>query len=201
MRITGGILGRRRILVPKTNIRPTQDRVRAAIFSSLAERVGGSRVLDLFAGSGASGIEAFSRGANFVCWVESDPGALRTLRENVRVLCEAGNTPSGARTWIVRDDAIRFLEQLGRSDPMPGGIPSQDAFDIIFADPPYDNDGAWLDQLLTALSRLPILNDDGIFIMEQRARSPLPAHAKWNLTRDRKYGETRILFFQKTKPA
>ncbi len=197
MRITGGTLGGRRILVPRTDIRPTQDRVRAAIFSSLAERIGGSRILDLFAGSGSTGLEAFSRGAAFVCWVESDPRALNTLRENIKVLC-ASEPDSDPATRVVRDDALRFLRRS--SEPgcgLRGGNKATESYDIIFADPPYDSNGAWLARLLLLLAQGRILKDDGIFVMEQRAATPVQTYDGWTIARDGKYGGSRVLFFRK----
>jgi 16S rRNA (guanine966-N2)-methyltransferase len=166
--------------------------VRAAIFSSLAERIGGSRVLDLFAGSGSTGLEAFSRGAAFVCWVESDPRALNTLRENAALLCKPEHG-SDAVIRVARDDALRFLKRDGD----PERHTPADSYDLIFADPPYDSDGAWLAKLLALLAQGRTLKDDGIFVMEQRASTPVPPHDGWTITRDARYGDTRVLFFRK----
>ena len=110
MRITSGIFGGRTIKVPP-GIRPTQDKVRQALFSSLGERIGGARVLDLFAGSGALGLEAWSRGAESVCFVESDARVFPILKENIKTLC--GEQPALS---AIRSDAIRFLES-GRAGP------------------------------------------------------------------------------------
>lgn len=197
IRITGGRLGRRLIRVPARGVRPTQDRVRAALFSSLADRVPGAWVLDLFAGSGALGLEAYSRGAAGVWWVESDRQALAVLKENVRQLCGAavqdgdglGSTvlPAAQETRVVEGDAMRFL----RRDP-PGRV-----FDLVFADPPYDRDGAWLKNILSVLGAGSMLSASGIFVMEESAQCPVVPLAGWRLLKAREYGETRILMLAK----
>jgi 16S rRNA (guanine(966)-N(2))-methyltransferase RsmD len=112
MRVTGGTLGGRLLKVPKGDaVRPTQDMVRQALFSSFATLVPGSRFLDLFAGSGAVGLEAWSRGAAYVCWVESDPRAFRVLKENVETLCGPGGDELSVNGWKTeRCDVFRFLE-------------------------------------------------------------------------------------------
>ena len=184
VRITGGMLGRRLIRVPKTGVRPTQDRVRAAVFSSLAERIPGARVLDLFAGSGALGLEAYSRGAASVCWVESDRRVLAVLQENVRQLC----VPLAGDIQVVPDDVLRFIR----------GAPPGMAFDLIFADPPYDQDGGWLKNILYAISAGSILAPTGLLIVEVSARSAVVPWLGWRLVMMREYGETRICMLEKT---
>src|ERR1700747_1084551 len=120
MRVIAGSAGGIRLVVPKRGVRPTMDRVKAAIFSSLANRVIGARVLDLFAGSGALGIEALSRGATSVLFVEEDRQSIAAIEKNL------------ARTKLTgrvrQQDVFKFL----RSADLPDG------FDIIFADPPYE---------------------------------------------------------------
>ncbi len=190
IRITGGSLGGRLIRVPQAGVRPTQDRVRAAVFSSLAELVPGARVLDLFAGSGALGLEAISRGAARVCWVESDRRVLAVLRDNLRQLCgpsgpEAGlgrHAPPAGEFQVVADDALRFIRRA----------PPDLVFDLIFADPPYDRDGEWLKNILNAISAGSILAPNGLFIAEVSARSAAVPWLGWRLVRRRDYGETRV---------
>jgi len=192
LRVTGGILGGRVIRVPKTGVRPTQDHVRAAVFSSLAERIPGARVLDLFAGSGAMGLEAYSRSAASVCWVESDRRVLAVLRQNIRQLCgpESGNGVNGVsvrpETRVIMDDVLRFARKREGLGP----------FDVIFADPPYDRDGEWQKKVLCALSAGSMLSASGLLILEISARVPIMAHQVWQLLRTKVYGETRILVFQ-----
>jgi 16S rRNA (guanine(966)-N(2))-methyltransferase RsmD len=181
MRITGGVLGGRVIPVPKGAVRPTQDRVRSALFSMLADRILGARFLDLFAGSGAVGIEAWSRGAEHVCWVESSPRVLRTLRETVSRLCDS-------RARVVGWDAVKYLKEGTADHP----------FDIVFADPPYAQGtrtpaGGWLPRLLNALTSSTLMAGDGIFVMEQSSREPVPPLPAWRVLADRRYGDAGIL--------
>ena len=130
MRVTGGIVGGRTVKVPRGDkVRPTQDRVRQALFSSLAARIPGSRFLDLFAGSGAVGLEAWSRGAALVCWVESDAKVFEVLQGNVVALCGSASGHAEEQEWrVIRSDVFRFLN----------GLQGAAGYDIVFADPPYD---------------------------------------------------------------
>ncbi len=122
MRIVGGQWGSRRIAPPPdARARPTTDRVREAWMAILGERLAGARVVDLFAGSGAMGLEALSRGAAWCEFVELSPGSLAALHQNLAALAVA----PGATT-VHRADALRFAARL---DPL--------AFDVAFADPPY----------------------------------------------------------------
>ena len=106
MRLTGGEHSGRLLKVPADGTRPTQDKVRAAIYSSLAAAIPGARVLDLFAGTGALGLEAWSRGAAWVDWVESGPNALRALRDNLKAL----GVPPAAGRVLAADVFCGFLE-------------------------------------------------------------------------------------------
>lgn len=182
MRITGGELGGRKLRVPKTLVRPTQDRVREALFSSLGRRVVDARVLDLFAGSGALGLEAYSRGARSVTWVEQDAGVFRVLQENVRTL--AGEDPA---LRCLQRDVYRCLNQgLGVSK-----------VDLVFADPPYEAGGedAALEKLLQALGAGSILKPTGCFVMEQGREQGVPEPDGWTLSRNKAYGKTRLLMY------
>jgi 16S rRNA (guanine966-N2)-methyltransferase len=126
MRIVGGLFGGRRLVIPKdARVRPTADRVREAWMSILGNELEGARVLDLFAGSGALGLEALSRGAESATFVELNPPSIRALEQNIAALGVAD------AVTVHRADAMRFAERL----------PSA-AFDIVFADPPYSADHA-----------------------------------------------------------
>ena len=188
MRITGGNLGGRRILVPNSLVRPTQDRVREALFSSLADRIRGARVLDLFAGTGALGIESWSRGAESITWVEDHRTVYRVLKKNVETLC--GGEPGLS---CVLDDVYRFLHQ-SEKDRM---------YDLVFADPPYqrDNSSASLRKLLRILESDSILAPTGCFIMEQDRDQAITEPVEWKLTRDRSYGNTRLLYYVRDRAA
>lgn len=191
MRVTGGTLGGRLLKTPKGEaVRPTQDMVRQALFSSFAAYVPGCRFLDLFAGSGAVGLEAWSRGATSVGWVENDASAFKVLRENVETLCGPvgpGGAGNGAKT--VRSDVFRFL----RSEQ---GIGS---YDLIFADPPYDRDGTmqWAAKLLDTLTETRVLAAGGYFVMEQAVDEVEAVHFAWDVTSVKTYGGTRLTVYRK----
>ena len=193
IRITAGEWRGRLLRVPRGDVRPAQDRVRLAVFSSLADRVPGARVLDLFAGTGAYGLEALSRGAASSTWVENDRRVLTVLRENVATLC--GPDFSGSRSaTIAAADVLRFLAQGSQAPPeryaqASGG---EAPYDLIFADPPYDRDGAWLKKILSALTGESILRSDGLLIVELSAQAPVASPAPWQLLKRRVYGETQI---------
>jgi 16S rRNA (guanine966-N2)-methyltransferase len=154
---------------PGRRTRPTADRVREALFSILGG-VEGLDVLDLFAGSGALGIEALSRGAASATFVERDGRAAQVIRENLAAL--------GEQATVVSADALRWLKSA------PAGA----AFDLVMIDPPYDSArrlGVTLSQLLPA-----VLADDAVIVTESDKRNPLTLdlpHAD-----ERTYGDTRI---------
>lgn len=183
----------RRIAVPKGRIRPTQDRVREALFASLAGRVSGARFLDLFAGSGAVGLEAWSRGADYVCWVEAERRAFAVLKSNVGALCGDEAESRCGETRVVCGDAIRFLLACAAAPVQP--------FDIVFADPPYDRAGDrdWTGRCLTALEGGQALAEDGVFVIEQSAEEPDPIRPGWEQIKDKRYGGTRVRFFVRTR--
>jgi 16S rRNA (guanine966-N2)-methyltransferase len=191
MRITGGVLRSREVRVPKgERVRPTQDRVREALFSSLAPRLSGARFLDLFAGSGAVGLEAWSRGAGYVCWVEQDPRTHEVLCGNIAGLCgsELGGTEElGWRP--VRSDVFRFLR----------GSPPVPAYDMVFADPPYakSRDEGWGARLLAALAEPGWLSPGGVFILEQESGELPAVHPWWSNRPPRTYGGSRLTVYER----
>jgi 16S rRNA (guanine966-N2)-methyltransferase len=172
MRVVAGEFRGRRIALPKgAPTRPTADRVREALFSMLAD-VSGARVVDLFAGSGALGIEALSRGAAAATFVENDARAVATIRANLESL---GLEPS-----VVRRDALGFLGSYAGT----GGPP----FDLVFCDPPYDSGPRIAGPLA---ERLPaVLAEDARIVTESDKRTPL--ELPFPLLRERTYGDTRI---------
>lgn len=188
MRITSGQLGGRLLKSPPGATRPTQDKVRQAIFSALGEFTVGARVLDLFAGSGALGLEAWSRGAAEVVWVEEDRRALAVLKENLRQLCP----DAGAKTRCVGTDVFKFLEAWPKH-------PADVIFDLVLADPPYDRAGEWrwLEKTLPALEAGPILRPGGFLVFEQGAREQPVIRAGWALIWDRTYGGTRVFMYRR----
>ena len=183
MRITGGEFGGRKVKAPAGDrVRPTQDRVRGALFSMLAEIVPGARVLDLFAGSGSVGLDAFSRGAAAVVWVEGDRCHAQALKANVAAL--AVDTVAAT---VVCCDVLRWLRT-------PAGLAP---FDIVFADPPYDwareNGFVTMAALLTAQGWM---KPAGFFVAEQPADMAVAVLPGWTLLRDREYGQTRLAVYR-----
>lgn len=191
MRVTGGILGGRIVKVPRGDkVRPTQDRVRQALFSSLAARIPGCRFLDLFAGSGAVGLEAWSRGAFQVCWVEADARVFTVLQDNIAALCGSVTGHDGAREWrSIRSDVFRFLN----------GLQGLARYDIVFADPPYDrgDEARWAVRLLDELARDQVLSEDGVFVMEQAREETEVVHPKWDMVAMKEYGGTRLTIYRR----
>jgi 16S rRNA (guanine(966)-N(2))-methyltransferase RsmD len=180
-RIVAGILGGRRLATPPgRGTRPTSDRVREALFSALGTMVdlSGARVADLYAGSGAVGLEAASRGAEHVLLVEADSRAARTARDNVATL--------GMRE--VARVAPAKVEQILASPP-------DEPFDVIFADPPYAVPEAVIDAMLTALVENCWLAEGAVVVVERSSRD---APVRWveGITgeRSRRYGETTLWY-------
>jgi 16S rRNA (guanine966-N2)-methyltransferase len=178
LRVIAGTAGGLHLQAPKRHaLRPTQDRIRQVIFSSLAERVPGARVLDLFAGTGSFAIEALSRGAAAATLVEQDPEAAQCIRDNL------------AHCKFTAD--VRQEEALGYLKKEPA-----EKFDLIFADPPYVKKPGALenDPLLASVAQH--LLPDGVFIWEHYAEQQLVNSAFWEVFRHRKYGETGLTFLR-----
>jgi 16S rRNA (guanine966-N2)-methyltransferase len=175
LRIIGGRLGGRRIEAPPgRSVRPTRERVREAWFSALGERIEGARVLDLFAGSGALGIEALSRGAALVHFVEADGRAFRVLRRNLELL------GAGDRARLHRGDVFRFLDRL-RDGPR---------FEVALADPPYGEGLAV--RLVDRFGREPFAE---LLCVEHASSERLAGRP----VRERTYGESTLSFFAADK--
>ncbi|MCU1577206.1 MAG: rRNA ((966)-N(2))-methyltransferase RsmD [Leifsonia sp.] len=180
-RIVSGFAGSLTLAVPKSGTRPTSDRVREAIFSALESRdlIESARVLDLYAGSGALGLEAASRGAATVSLVERNAAAGAICRKNAAAILRAA-PPAGGLTIDVAVSPVQAF--LGASTA---------TFDLVFIDPPYDLGDDELAQALTAL--VPRLSTDAVVVVERSARSPEPPWPA-GLTADRRkdYGETAV---------
>ena len=168
MRVVAGTFKGRRLTAPRgTRTRPTADRVREALFSMLGD-VGGARVLDLYAGSGALGIEALSRGADSAVFVERDAQAVAAIERNLAAV--------GVEANLVRQDVVRFL---ARADG---------AFDLVFCDPPYDSAARLAGPLAKRLPAL--IAEDARIVTESDKRNPLVL--PFPLLVERAYGDTRI---------
>jgi 16S rRNA (guanine966-N2)-methyltransferase len=167
VRVVGGEFGGRRLSVPKdSRVRPTADRVREAWMSILGEELRSARVLDLFAGSGALGLEALSRGAAGATFVELSPASLEALRANIAALGVE------QRATVHRGDALRFVDGLAAG-----------TFDVAFADPPYATDAA--DRLVVLFRRTPFAR---ILSVEH------PADRRVDGDETRRYGDTAVTF-------
>ncbi len=180
MRVIAGRAGGVRLVSPKKGVRPTMDRVKAAIFSSLGEMVLGARVLDLFAGTGALGIEALSRGAESAVFVEEDRQSLAAIEKNL--------AKTGFNGRVRPQDVFSFLRRAAASG---------EKFEIVFADPPYDKmkSGEGFTERLLVNETLPgLLERNGIFVLEKRPSEDLPSTKLWQVNRQKTYGATEVLF-------
>jgi 16S rRNA (guanine966-N2)-methyltransferase len=182
-RIVGGIAKGRHLAVPAKGTRPTSDRAREAMFNTLRAYldITGANVLDLFAGTGAVGLEALSRGAEAVTFVESDRAACEVLRRNIETVGLPGAS-------VHRRPAATYLVGTGTDRP----------FDLIFADPPYAYRDDHLAALLMALSEPGWLAEDSVIVVERSARGAEP---KWPdgivLVTQRRYGEGLLWYGRK----
>lgn len=177
-RIVAGSAGGRRLQVPQRGTRPTSERVREAVFSALESLVdlAGTRVLDIYGGSGAMGLEALSRGAEYVTFIESDRRAAGTLRDNVKSL---GLTRQAAITIAKAETAL--------------ANPADAPYDVVLADPPYALSGEHLRFVLEGLVSGGWVELGSVVMMEQSTRGdawrwPEPLHQ----IRERRYGETIV---------
>jgi 16S rRNA (guanine(966)-N(2))-methyltransferase RsmD len=182
MRIISGSLKGGTVRAPRgTAVRPTSDKVREALFDILQERIAGASFLDLFAGVGAVGIEALSRGAERVSFVEKKPTPLRFLEENIAALRLSD------RASIYRVDVLAFLSR-------PQGGP----YDIVFADPPYGSD--ILRKALPRVAASDIITPETWVIVEHHHKLDIEEPTDdFRLFRRRRYGETVLSFFSKAK--
>lgn len=153
MRISGGAARGIPLQVPRGDaVRPATDGMRQALFSSLGARVAGARFLDLFAGSGAYGLEAFSRGAAAGCFVEQSAKAVACLRKNIGAVCKSvGREP----------DALQVLQADARMAPTAGGVP-----DLVFIDPPYELIPSLVPPLFARLREVLAAQPDALVLLE-----------------------------------
>jgi 16S rRNA (guanine966-N2)-methyltransferase len=180
MRVIAGSHRGRRLSAPQgTSLRPTSDKVREALFSILGPRISGSRFLDLYAGTGAVGIEALSRGATVVTFVESDPKAMQVMRKNL--------TACGMleQAELRKEPTETFLRQWQWQNA---------PYDVVFADPPYADAEAV--KLVLASWTIGLLAPDAVMVIEQDARAELPAATdQARFTRRYRYGDTALFLY------
>ena len=181
MRITTGKYKGRNIAMPK-GIRPTQDKVRKAIFDILGD-IEGLSFLELYAGSGAVGFEALSRGAKEAIFVENDRERIEAIKENLSVMGISGYQ-------LIRLDSLEAIKKLSLKN---------DKFDIIFLDPPYYQDLS--KKTLKRLSNCDILSDTGFIIVQHFKKDNLPETlGDLVLFKQARYGDTRLSFYRKATP-
>lgn len=181
MRIIAGIAKGMQLAVPRgDDTRPTSDRVREAIFSSLGARVIDVDVLDIFAGTGALGLEAASRGASAVTLIERARPALEAISKNLEGF--AKQRGEKAVIEVARGDALPKLRQLAEQGK---------TFGVIFADPPYSTD---VSNVLDLVKERGLLTTDGVFVLETAKRDPVQLPSGWRLEREAVYGDTRVSY-------
>ncbi len=190
-RIIAGFAGSLRLAVPASGTRPTSDRVREAIFSALSARdaIEFATALDLFAGSGALGLEAASRGASHVTLVERDKRAAAMCRTNAAKVLAAVPTDARPEIVTVAQSVQSFL--AGALAPESGIHPGVAGWDLAFLDPPYDLGEAELAQALETLA--PLLSPAAMVVLERGARAPEPRLPDGlELERRKVYGDTAV---------
>lgn len=194
MRVIAGTFRGRRLIAPKDNrsVRPTADRVKESVFSIVREQIIDANFLDLCAGTGSIGIEALSRGAKHVTFLERDPRCIQIIKQNLRT-CGLVAGPQ-ARHSLLRRDAVKGISYLQKQDA---------AFEIIYFDPPYGTDFESIPDLyitcLALLAENALLHTDGTLLVEHAKRVIMPDRVG-SLTQNRQatYGDTVVSFYQKS---
>jgi len=182
MRVIAGSAGGIRLAVSKHGVRPTMDRVKGAIFSSLGNAVIGARVLDLFAGSGALGIEALSRGASSAVFVEANRQSAAIIENNL--------AKTNLKGRVRQQDVFDFLRHASGAE----------TFDIVFADPPYEkmeSGDRFTEKLLSNEALSQLVDANGSFVLEKPPAEALPEMKRWSLVRQKTYGATEVLFLSR----
>lgn len=182
-RIISGFAGSLTLRVPRAGTRPTSDRTREGIFSALHSRdaIEEARVLDLYAGSGALGLEAVSRGATSAVLVDRSHDAATVCRRNAQIVLKAAPAPSAVSIEVAARPVLGYLEH------------ATEEWDLVFIDPPYDVEEVEVGEVLSLLT--PHLAVDAVVVVERSVRSPAP---DWpdglDPQRSREYGETVVYF-------
>ena len=177
--ITGSARGRKLKTPENYDIRPTTDNVKEALFNILQFEIEGRRVLDLFAGTGQLGIEALSRGAAEVVFVDESRESVRIVKENLKTC--------GLSATVFQTNALDFLRSCGK-------------FDVIFVDPPYD--AGLYEPVLKSINSVDILSDGGIIACEARRETTMPQmSAPYALKKEYRYGKVKICIYSKETEA
>jgi len=195
LRIISGFAKGRKLYGPQNDkvIRPTSDRAKEALFNILAERVQSAHVIDFFAGTGAFGIEALSRGALSATFIDNGHESLKLLDKNLKLLIQSipDSTPP-PRIDVIKADALKFNPRSGKMK-----IPLN-AVDLIFMDPPYSKGLA--EKVLNRLDQIPDLKSDCLVIAEERSSERPPQNFNYlTLIDQRRYGDTVFWIYQTAK--
>lgn len=170
--ISGSARGKKLLAPSGLATRPTADRVKEAVFSIITPYLPAQNVLDMFAGSGALGIEALSRGSKHAVFTEADKAALSVIRQNLDL------ARVGERAEVVAGDAFKYLSGTSLS------------FDVIFLDPPYNT--GLLKKALTLIFERELLSDDGIVVVESELAGEEPEDSRFDIVKQAKYGKTVV---------
>ena len=179
LRIIGGEWRGRKLRFPDApNLRPTPDRVRETIFNWLAPMINGSRCLDLFAGSGALGLEALSRGAAFTTFVDSHKKVIQVLKEHLDLL------NANKQAQVLQFDSVKYLKNTPQK------------YDLVFLDPPYHMD--FMQKVVPLLEENDWLADHAMLYLEIEKRQSLPVLPEnWELLKEKTAGEVNYFLFQR----
>ena len=179
MRVITGIARGRRLKEPSgMETRPTADRVKEGIFSSIQFEVEGRKVLDLFGGTGQMGIEALSRGATHCTFVDLQKQAVAIIRENVN------STGFADQSTVIQGDALAFLSRC------------REKFDLIFLDPPYDS--GLLEKAMELIATIDIVSENGIIVCENGSNSGWPVVAEpYRMQKEYRYGKIRTALYRR----
>lgn len=179
MRVITGIARGRRLKEPVgMETRPTTDRVKEGIFSSIQFEVEGRKVLDLFGGTGQMGIEALSRGAAHCTFVDLQKQAAAIIRENVN------STGFAGQSTVIQGDALAYLSRC------------REKFDIIFLDPPYDS--GLLEKAMEVITTIDIVSENGIIVCENGSKSGWPMVAEpYRMQKEYRYGKIRTALYRR----
>lgn len=183
MRVISGSANRRKLVAPEgLSVRPTTDRIKETLFNIINNRIYDIDFLDLFAGSGAIGIEALSRGAASCVFVDSYTESLKCIRENLNT------TSLGAHASVMACDAVSAIDRLKAEGK---------SFDIIFMDPPYDQELE--KKVLTQISANNILKEDGLIIVEASSDTDFgyAQELGFNVSRTKSYGSNKHVFLER----
>lgn len=187
MKIIGGeFKGKKLKSLKKAKIRPTSGRVKTTIFDVLKDEIEGKKILDLYAGTGALGIEALSRGAGFVTFVDSSHKSIEIIKKNLEEL------KFKDKTKIFKLDSLKFLR---RENPKKERYVCIKRYDIIFCDPPYQKEV--VSKVLDLISEKDVLEKNGIFILEHHKKERLKVKKNLVLVKEKKLGDTVVSFFLK----